>query len=185
MFASPSTPPIRRACLSLVAVCLASGVLSCGRAIAAFANVETVAADEAAEGRERTAKILETKLIAPCCSTQPVAIHYSPAADRIRAEIRRMLAGGATEDDVLDAFVARYGEGILAQPRGRGFGLLAWLLPPLAILSGGIGAVSLLRRWRRAEQEQSMAQGAEPPPQGRDDDLYRERLRADLERWNR
>jgi cytochrome c-type biogenesis protein CcmH len=73
----------------------------------------TVAASPDQAVVEREAKQIERMLIAPCCWTQPVSDHYSAEADQIRAGIRAMLAAGKTRQQILDAYVAQYGERIL------------------------------------------------------------------------
>ena len=139
--------------------------------------------DPTSEERERIAKRIETKLIAPCCFTQPVATHYSPAADQVRSETRRLLAGGATEQEVLEAYVAKYGEQILAQPRARGFGLLAWMVPPLALFSATVGLILTLRHWIRQTATASVE--TEPATETNRDDSYLERLRSDIQQFDR
>ena len=55
------------------------------------------------------------------------------------------IAAGDSEQEIKDALVAEFGDEVLAEPPGGGFGLLAWLLP-LAALAGGAVAVALLVR---------------------------------------
>jgi cytochrome c-type biogenesis protein CcmH len=101
---------------------------------------------------ELRAKAIEAKIIAPCCWTQPVSRHYSDVAGEIRKQIREMLAAGWSEEQILDFYVAEYGERILASPRARGFNLLVYVLP-WAGLAAGIALVGLvMRKWlsRRA-----------------------------------
>jgi cytochrome c-type biogenesis protein CcmH len=101
---------------------------------------------------ELRAKAIEAKIIAPCCWTQPVSQHYSDAASEIRKQIGEMLSAGKSEEQILDYYVAEYGERILASPRARGFNVLVYVLP-WAGLAAGIAVVGLvLRRWlsRRA-----------------------------------
>ena len=59
---------------------------------------------------EREAKLLEAKLMAPCCWAQQVSLHQSPAADEIKQNIRRLLAEGKTSQQILDTYVAEYGD---------------------------------------------------------------------------
>jgi cytochrome c-type biogenesis protein CcmH len=101
---------------------------------------------------ELHAKAIEAKIIAPCCWTQPVSQHYSEAASQIRQQVREMLSAGKSEEQILDFYVSRYGERILASPRARGFNALVYVLP-WASLAAGMAVVGLvLRKWlvRRA-----------------------------------
>ena len=98
-----------------------------------------LAADED-DAREALARRLEDELIAPCCFRQTVSHHDSDVSTRIKESIRRQIAMGRTEREILDSFVARYGEAILAEPRARGFNRLAYLTPFGAV---GLGLVAI------------------------------------------
>jgi len=96
---------------------------------------------------EERAHRIEAQLIAPCCWTQPVSQHYSEAATRIRTEVREMLAAGRSEQEILDLYVERYGERILASPRARGFNRFAYILPWAFFILGAVALVLILRHW--------------------------------------
>ena len=80
------------------------------------------------------AREIEDDLIAPCCWSQPVSQHYSEAAEQIRREVRAMVAEGKSRNEILDYYVAKYGERILAAPRAKGFNSLAYILPWAALM---------------------------------------------------
>ena len=111
-------------------------------AIVALAGVAP-ATDVEAEARR-----IEGKLMAPCCGATTLAQHHSGAADEMKREIRSLLAQGWTEQRILDHFVAQYGETILSAPPARGFNLLAYLLPLLALVVGPLVTWRVLRRNR-------------------------------------
>ncbi|HEY3439175.1 MAG TPA: cytochrome c-type biogenesis protein CcmH [Paludibaculum sp.] len=91
------------------------------------------------------AKALQSRFIAPCCWSESVAVHRSEPAATMRAEIARMVASGASDDDIIAFYVARHGERILLEPRGQ---KLTWLtVIPVAAL--GAGAVALARYLKR------------------------------------
>jgi len=97
---------------------------------------------------EREAKQIEAMLIAPCCWTQQVSLHQSAAADEIKTNIRRLLAQNMTRQQILDGYVAEYGDRILAEPPARGFSRALYVLP-WVFLAGSIGlVVTVVRRWR-------------------------------------
>ncbi len=81
---------------------------------------------------------LESMIMAPCCFGGPVADHDSEAARQVKAQIAGQLAEGKTKDEILDMYVAIYGERILAQPRAQGFNMMAYIIPPLILLLGGL-----------------------------------------------
>jgi cytochrome c-type biogenesis protein CcmH len=99
---------------------------------------------------EAVARRLEGKLMAPCCWAQTVSHHYSPIADEMRKGIREKLNSGMSEPQVVEAYIAQYGERILASPPARGFNLLAWVLPGAFALLGAGVLVLALRRFTAA-----------------------------------
>ena len=99
--------------------------------------------------QEATARRVEEQLMAPCCFGSTVATHHSPAADAIRNDVRSLVAQGKNEQEILDLYLDRYGERILAQPVARGFNLLAYWMPVAGWLCGTAVVVLWLRRRRR------------------------------------
>ena len=91
---------------------------------------------------------LEAEIVCPVCETT-LDQSNAPIAERMKAFIRTRIAAGDSEDQIKDALVAEFGEEVLAEPPGGGFGLLAWLLPLLALTAGAIAVAFLVRRWSR------------------------------------
>jgi len=116
-------------------------LVSCSVAVAQAAPVLT-------PEQEAVARRLDGMFIAPCCFANTLAEHRSPVAEQVRQELRTMLAGGATETEILNAFVAKYGERILAAPKPQGFNLLAYVLPVVALAAGLVVIAIVLRRRR-------------------------------------
>lgn len=94
------------------------------------------------------AREIEDNLIAPCCWSQPVSQHYSEAAEQIRKEVREMVAAGKSRNQILNYYVAKYGERILATPRPRGFNTLVYILPWAALILGVWFLIILLKKLR-------------------------------------
>jgi cytochrome c-type biogenesis protein CcmH len=111
---------------------------------------------------EREAKILEGMLIAPCCWSQQVAVHQSPAADEIRQTVRKLLTEGRTRQQIVDVYVAQYGERILAEPPARGFNAFLYVLP-WVFLAGSIGLVVFVIRKLRQPATEAAGRPAPPP----------------------
>ena len=97
---------------------------------------------------DKKAREIEDNIIAPCCWTQPVSEHYSEVAEKIRKEVHEMVAAGKSRDEILDFFVAQYGERILAAPRVKGFNGLVYILPWLALVLGAWLLIILLKKLR-------------------------------------
>jgi cytochrome c-type biogenesis protein CcmH len=87
-------------------------------------------------------------LIAPCCWSQPVDVHISPAADQTRAEVAAMITGGKPDRQILDSFIQRYGERILAEPEGTRWVILT-TVPIIMLITGCIFLGWFLSRHRR------------------------------------
>lgn len=119
--------------------------LLCG----AFLLAGGTAKAELTPEQESLARTIDGKLIAPCCWTQTVAEHQSEIADQMKAQTRTMIAQGTSEGEIIDGYVTQYGESILASPRARGFNLLAYVLPILAIAAAGAAGTMWLRGRRR------------------------------------
>ncbi len=61
-----------------------------------------------------------------------------------------MVQQGKTAQEVLDAFVAKYGEAVLMAPRKEGFNIAAYVVPGAAVTAVGAVIVwMLMRRSRR------------------------------------
>lgn len=96
----------------------------------------------ASDIQEDLIKDLEQNLIAPCCWSGTVYDHGHPEMEK---EIRQMVEGGQTRQEIIDHFLARYGERILASPVASGFNLMAWITP---IIIGLIGIAVFLNYLR-------------------------------------
>jgi cytochrome c-type biogenesis protein CcmH len=147
-------------------------LLACSPALAT-SSAPALTAEQAA-----TARRVEEQLMAPCCFGSTVATHHSAAANEIRDHVRSLAAQGATEQQILDEYLERYGERILAQPVARGFNLLAYWIPVVGLLCGtGVVVLWLRRRRRTVGAERSLPDREDEP----DDRTLRLQHRFDQE----
>jgi cytochrome c-type biogenesis protein CcmH len=65
----------------------------------------------------------------------------------LKQEIRVLLNQDLSQKEILDEFVNRYGEQILAAPTTAGFNLTAWMLPFVVVFAGIGGLYAVLTRW--------------------------------------
>lgn len=87
------------------------------------------------------AERIADRLLAPCCWRESVRVHRSPQAEELRRDIAARLEMGQSEDEILTAYVAKYGSRILRDPPGA---KRAWLdAMPVAAL--GLGLWFLVR----------------------------------------
>jgi cytochrome c-type biogenesis protein CcmH len=77
------------------------------------------------------------------CRTTDFSCTYSPELHR---EVLALRDEGKTAREILDAFVAKYGEKALMAPKPQGFNLWGYLLPGAAITAAGVALVAVLRR---------------------------------------
>jgi cytochrome c-type biogenesis protein CcmH len=124
---------------------------------------------------ERAVYEVAAELRCVVCQNLSVADSPSEMATQMRAIVRERLAAGDTPEQVLQYFVEKYGEWILLSPRRRGFTLLVWLAPLVAVVIGLGLVIVLLRRWTRAA-----ARGAPATPRAVDAAMS-ERIRREME----
>jgi cytochrome c-type biogenesis protein CcmH len=66
----------------------------------------------------------------------------------MRAVIRTKLLAGEGDQQILDEFVASYGDSVLTDPPKRGLSLGVWLGPTVGVALGAVVLGLLLRSWR-------------------------------------
>ncbi|MCP4358133.1 MAG: cytochrome c-type biogenesis protein CcmH [Chloroflexi bacterium] len=76
-------------------------------------------------------------LFCPVCESTPLDVCPTKACADWRELIRTQLAEGKSQDEVFDYFARQYGDGVLADPPKRGFNLILWMFPIVAVLVGG------------------------------------------------
>ena len=130
------------------AVALAVGLLSAG---AAFAQ----SGGDAGAYDEAEAQSIDRMLMCPVCPAQTIDQTEVPLAKQMRAQVRELLASGATRKEVLDWFAApeRYGPGVLAEPPRSGYNLIAWIVPGVIVAAALAGGLLTLRAMRRRTDE--------------------------------
>jgi cytochrome c-type biogenesis protein CcmH len=133
--------------------------------------------DPAAAGRPRAPteladyderiKAIERRLACSCgctldiftCRTTDFTCTYSP---KLHREVVAMDRAGKTAQQILDAFVAEYGEKALMAPKPEGFNLWGYLLPGSVILLAGGALVAFISR-RRIAVADARGGDADPP----------------------
>jgi cytochrome c-type biogenesis protein CcmH len=107
-----------------------------------------------AADNDKSIQVLEKKLRCSCgcgldvytCRTTDFACTYSPA---LHKQVLALLGDGKTPQEVMDAFVVRYGQVALMSPPRRGFNLLGYFVPGLVLVVAAAVVVVLLSRWTR------------------------------------
>jgi cytochrome c-type biogenesis protein CcmH len=64
----------------------------------------------------------------------------------MRVVIREQLQAGKSRDEIVEYFVARYGDYVLMKPPAERAGLLLWVAPPLALAGVALFGWLFLRK---------------------------------------
>jgi len=113
------------------------------------------------------------------CRTTDFNCTYSPGLHRQVVELGQQ---GKTAQEIIDAFIAQYGQQVLMAPPKRGYNLIGYLLPGVVILVAAGFLLFMLNRWTRVAAAKAAAAG--PASTGHVDasPAELERLRRELER---
>ena len=103
----------------------------------------------AEDPREREMLSIASELRCAVCQNQSVADSDADLARDMRELIREQLAAGKRREEIIDYFVARYGEFVLMKPPYAGPGFLVWVGPVLLLALLALSAFFYLRRRQR------------------------------------
>ncbi len=121
-------------------------------AVAAAVLLSIAALAQGAPTAEDRIAVLNQSYACPVCDGQAVSESNAPVAATIREFIRTEVARGASDDEIRDSLVARYGGEVLLRPPSDGVSTLLWVLPVVVLVTGGIGAWALFGRRPRSNE---------------------------------
>ena len=119
---------------------------------------------------EARARAISDGLRCPVCRNESIDESHAEVARDIRLFVRERLTAGDSDEQIMDAVVARYGEFVLLEPNADGANLVLWLAP-LAMLLGGLGIGWTVIRKRSAAPELAELS---PEERARLDDLLKD-----------
>ena len=122
----------------------------------AIATMAAWTSDEDVPDLERRAQGLNRAIMCPVCPGESIDQSQNPLAVQMRGIVMEQLEQGWTDKQIKTYFAENY-EGVLLEPPREGFSLLVWVIPPLAVLGGGLALYSAIRLMRRSPA---------PEPQG-------------------
>jgi cytochrome c-type biogenesis protein CcmH/NrfF len=93
------------------------------------------------------------RLKSPYCPGFMLEVCPSPQAAALRDTIEMLAEDGLKADSIVEWMLATHGEEWRALPPARGRSLIAWLVPPVAVVLGIGLVVIVLRRVRRPRAE--------------------------------
>lgn len=170
----PRRPPSRRTRPRLAGGLSIALLVLIARPLVAIAQPTTdfeggsssVAATDSARDAELDALTAEiaSKLRCLVCRGQSVRESSSQLAREMQAIIRQKLGEGETPEQIMDFFVASYGDFILLRPPAEGLNLVVYLGPIGAFLVAFLGVMVWLRRNRRAAEPAVAGASGAPIP---------------------
>ena len=101
---------------------------------------------------EERAYSIDRSLICPVCPGETIDQAQVELAAQMREIVREKLAEGWSRGQILQFFVDRYGERVLAAPPKKGFNLMVWVVPIVAGVGGVLLLAFVVRAMRRAGQ---------------------------------
>jgi len=138
-------------------------ILACLAAMVSAAHVRPLAAQGDGDALRRplephpAADEAIARLKSPYCPGQMLEVCTSYTGALLRDSMQTMAREGSTTEEIVDWMLANHGEEYLAYPPVSGTGLVAWLVPPAAILLGIVAVIMALRYMRRGAPPEKTA----------------------------
>ena len=123
------------------------------------------------------------QLYCPVCENTPLDVCPTEACRQWRALIREQLAGGWSEDQIKQYFVANYGARVLAEPPRSGLNWLIYIVPPAIILAAALVLFRSLRTWSRPSRVEQ-ATVREESAAGSSEAEYMAKLEEEIKKRN-
>ena len=127
------------------------GAFVLGLSLSVQAAIETYQFDSPEQ--EARFRQLGYELRCPKCQNQAIGDSDAEISGDLRAEVYRMLKEGATDAEIKDFMVARYGRYVLYNPPLDQQTLVLWFGPAGLLVLGGILVVLRIRQSKKALEE--------------------------------
>jgi len=122
-------------------------LLCCGLLFAGAAMAKEAAPMAADLEVEKRMVAISEELRCLVCQNESLSGSHAELAQDLRREIRKMIADGKTDKEILDFMVERYGDFVRYRPPMKPTTWLLWG-GPFLLLAGGVGALILFLRRR-------------------------------------
>lgn len=124
---------------------------------------------------------IASKLYCPVCENEPLDDCMATTCFQWREDIRNQLAEGASEEEIVDYFVANFGDRVVGIPTDEGSRTLSLAGPIVAGIVALLGVGWTLFRWRNQGTRPATATTANTSTGTyTENDDYRSRLEQDL-----
>jgi cytochrome c-type biogenesis protein CcmH/NrfF len=147
--------------------------------LAALTALLLPSAASAVSGLRTELNEIEGEVMCPVCGTL-LELAESPQATREKAFIEKLVKEGQSKDEIKEALVAQYGDAVLAEPKGSGFSLSAYVVPIIAFIVAVVLLAFAVWKWRKASGK---SEDRHPEVEGPSDE-DRRRLDDDLARYD-
>ncbi len=121
-------------------------LLCCLPALSHAGEAKDVADDPAIEKRMMH---LAEKVRCLVCQSEPVATSHSEWSSDVRAIMREKMKAGATDQEIMDMLVERFGKSVLYDPPIDKETISLWLAPFILLLLGGSVLIYQLRKRKK------------------------------------
>ena len=122
---------------------------------------------------EDVANEISQEIMSPYCPGVTLHDCASGAAADLRSKIAGWSEDGWSKERILNHLEEQFGDSVSATPPSSGAGLIAWLLPALAVIVGGAAVTYVVMAWSKRREVPATE------PISRDD---RARLDAELKK---
>jgi len=147
-------------------------LLLSGAAAAEVADVYDFS-DRAQEQRYQN---LIAELRCPKCQNQNIADSNAPISKDMRDAVYRMMKDGASNEEIVESLVVRFGEFVRYKPEFDSRTFLLWATPAITVLGGLLVVAGVVIRSRRA--------GPESPALSAEEKARVDKMLADRDRWS-
>lgn len=120
----------------------------------AHAVVRDVYSFDTAEKQQRY-QVMIAELRCPKCQNQNIADSNSPISEDMRNEVFQMMTNGASDEEIMESLVGRFGDFIRYKPLVEKRTLLLWATPVISVLGGLLVVAGIVLRSRRNNQVDS------------------------------
>ena len=149
-------------------------------AVVAILLVSFAAVTQAQDGNVTDNEVIKVaeRMYCPVCENIPLDECQTTACLEWKDEIGAQLAAGRTPQEVIDSFVARFGDHVVGVPQDPLIRALTFIMPLLAtVLALGVG----LYTFRRFSDSKQLSLKQEANATGElNEEKYRQRLEADV-----
>ncbi len=101
---------------------------------------------------EARAQALDEDIRCVRCRSENIASSNADWARDARLIVREMISDGASDAEILDFFVERYGERVLMRPRSDGANVVLWAAGPVMLVLSALIAAAYLRARARTNR---------------------------------